>query len=105
MTENDKNNDLKVPRFDSFNKTLSRDTRIKAWTRVPGRQWKGRGVDGRISPRTGASRRKPWPIARARDRMRGAVVVPCAVARGLEMRALDGVSAQSLAGFGCESFA
>jgi len=27
------------------------------------------------------------------------------MARGLEMRALDGVSAQSLAGFGCESFA
>ena len=28
---------------------------------------------------------------------RGAVVVPCAVARGLEMRALDGVSTRSLA--------
>jgi hypothetical protein len=28
-----------------------------------------RGIDGRISPRTGASRRKPWPIARARDRI------------------------------------
>ena len=28
-----------------------------------------------------------------------------AVAGGLEMRALDGVSTQSLAGFGCESFA
>jgi hypothetical protein len=26
-------------------------------------------IDGRISPRTGASRRKPWPIARARDRI------------------------------------
>jgi hypothetical protein len=25
-------NDLKVPRFDSLNKTLSRDTRIKVWT-------------------------------------------------------------------------
>jgi len=34
MTENDKNNDLKVPRFDSFNKSLSRDTRIKAWTQA-----------------------------------------------------------------------
>ncbi len=30
MTENDKN-DLKVPRFDSLNKTLSRDTKIKVW--------------------------------------------------------------------------
>jgi hypothetical protein len=33
MTENDKN-DLKVPRFDSPNKTLSRDTKIKVWTQV-----------------------------------------------------------------------
>ncbi len=27
------------------------------WERVSGRQWKGRGIDGRISPRTGASER------------------------------------------------
>jgi hypothetical protein len=33
MTENDKN-DLKVPRFDSFNKALSRDTCIKVWTQA-----------------------------------------------------------------------
>ena len=33
MTENDKN-DLKVPRFDSLNKALSRDTRIKVWTQA-----------------------------------------------------------------------
>jgi len=33
MTENDKN-DLKVPRFDSFNKALTRDTRIKVWTQA-----------------------------------------------------------------------
>jgi hypothetical protein len=33
MTENDKN-DLKVPRFDSLNKALSRDSRIKVWTQA-----------------------------------------------------------------------
>jgi hypothetical protein len=33
MTENDKN-DLKVPRFDSLNQALSRDTRIKGWTQA-----------------------------------------------------------------------
>jgi hypothetical protein len=33
MTKNDKN-DLKVPCFDSFNKPLSRDTRIKVWTQA-----------------------------------------------------------------------
>ena len=33
MTENDKN-DLKVPRFDSLNEALSRDTRIKVWTQA-----------------------------------------------------------------------
>jgi hypothetical protein len=33
MTENDKN-DLKVPRFDSLNKALSRDTKIKVWTQA-----------------------------------------------------------------------
>jgi hypothetical protein len=31
MTENDKN-DLKVPRFDSLNKDLSRDSKMKVWT-------------------------------------------------------------------------
>jgi hypothetical protein len=33
MTENDKN-DLKVPRFDCLNKTLSQDTKIKVWTQA-----------------------------------------------------------------------
>jgi hypothetical protein len=60
---------------------------------------------GGSAPGLGPVGGSPWPIARARDRIRGAVVVPCAVARGLEMRALDGVSTQSLVGFGCESFA
>jgi hypothetical protein len=26
------------------------------------RQWKGGGIDGRVSPRTGVSERKTWPI-------------------------------------------
>ncbi len=44
------------------------------WERVSGRQWKGRGIDERISPRTGASER--ITLAHCAGVGRGVVVVP-----------------------------
>ena len=110
------------------------------WTidgeRVSGRRWKGRGVDGGVSPRTGAGGR--ITLSHCAGTRRGCVCVgecSCsfcwmcllgwrarssddvshflggtrhgrcsrAIARRLEMRALDRVSTRSLAGFGCGS--
>jgi hypothetical protein len=39
------------------------------WEYFSSHQWKGGGIDGRVSPRTGASEWKPWPIVRAHDRL------------------------------------
>ena len=38
-------------------------------------QWKGEGIDGRVSPRTGGGDRESWPIARGMRR--GGVLVGC----------------------------